>query len=328
MTILQTPAASLAEPVPISERRLHPFRWWIGAGVASIAMCVYLVTVWITSGDARRTGTGVDHVPQATKDWAIGWQIVGPLALLACIVYVVRRSRREGRVTFDAMILIAWTLIIWLDPATTNFFRTQMLYNSALVNFGSWAPHIPLWLSPHARFFPEPLLSWGTLYGVTSLGAVLIGCNAMRLAKARWPRLGKIGVFLWGLAAVAITDLLLELIFIRTQLYAYAGAIRSLSIWGGHRYQFPVYESVIFGAAWTACAALRYFRDEHGLSIVERGIDEHRWSSRQLAGLRILAVTGFCTVVYVIYSLVFSLTALWGDAFPAGYPSYMINGTR
>jgi hypothetical protein len=37
-------------------------------------------------------------------------------------------------------------------------------------------------------------------------------------------------------------------------------------------------------------------------------------------------VTGFVTVIYVVYSLVFSLTALWGDPFPTGYPSYMING--
>jgi hypothetical protein len=292
-------------------------------------MAAYLVVAWWASGQFKRTPTGRDPVSSATKAWAWGWQVASVVLFLACVVYVVRRSRREGRLTFDALILIAWTVAIWLDPATTNFFRTQMLYNSYLVNFGSWAPHIPGWLSPNAHLFPEPLIAWGGLYGVTSLGATVIGCNAMRLGKRRWPELGKVGTVLCGLGAIAITDLILEIFFIRTGLYAYGGAIRSLSLWGGHRYQFPLYESLIFGATWTASAALRYFRDDRGRSIVERGIDEpsvSRLSSGRVNGRRILAVTGFVTVIYTVYSLVFSLTALWGDPFPKGYPSYMING--
>lgn len=308
------------------ERKVNGSRWFVTIGVLSLLMTAYLAIAWIVSGDATRTPTGSDPVPAATKAWAIGWQIVGPLAFAAFAVYCWRRSRREGRLHIDALLLIAWTVAIWLDPATTNFFRTQMLYNSYLVNFGSWAEHIPGWLSPNARFFPEPLLSWGSLYGVTSLGATLIGCAAMHRAKRRWPNMGKVGVVLSGFAAIALADLILEVIFIRTQLYAYAGAIQSLSIWGGERHQFPVYESIIFGACWTASAALRYFRDDRGRTIVERRINEERLSPPRAAGLRFLAVTGFVTTIYVIYSLVFSLTTLWGDPFPKGYPSYMLNG--
>lgn len=315
----------ITDAAPRLERRVHPERWFSLIGAASFAMAVYLGLVWVTSGDFKRTPTGADAVPTATKWWAWGWQIAAIILLLACVVYVIRRSRREGQVTFDALVLMAWTVVIWLDPATTNFFRTQMLYNSYLVNFGSWAPHIPGWLSPNARLLPEPLISWGGLYGATSLGATIIGCNAMRLAKQRWPRMGKVGIFLSGLAVIAVADLLLELFFIRTQLYAYAGAIRSLSLWAGHRYQFPISEPLIFGAAWTACAALRYFRDEDGLSIVERNTGVEGRRPRSSTGRRVLAVTGFVTLVYAVYSLVFSLTAIWGDSFPHGYPSYMIN---
>jgi hypothetical protein len=322
-TGFRTDAAPKAPPI---ERRVRPDRWFSAIGAMSILMAVYLVVAWVASGEFKRTPTGRDPVSAATKAWAWGWQVASIVLFLACVAYVVRRSRREGRLTFDALILIAWTIVIWLDPATTNFFRTQMLYNSYLVNFGSWAPQMPGWLSPNAHLFPEPLIAWGGLYGVTSLGATVIGCNAMRLGKRRWPELGKVGTVLCGLAAIAITDLLLEIFFIRTGLYAYGGAIRSLSLWGGHRYQFPLYESLIFGATWTASAALRYFRDDRGLSIVERGIVETTPPARLKTARRVLAVTGFVTVIYVVYSLVFSLTALWGDPFPTGYPSYMING--
>jgi hypothetical protein len=289
-------------------------------------MFVYLVMAWILSGDATPTHTGADTVGWSTKAWAWGFQIVSPLVLLGCIVYVVRRSRREGRVHFDALMLIAATVAIWLDPATTNYFRTQMLYNSYMVNFGSWAEHIPGWLSPNAHLFPEPLINWGALYGITFLLATFIGCGAMRWAKRRWPRTGRVGLVLWGFAAIVLFDFLAECLFIRSELYAYAGAIQDLSVWGGRRYQFPIYESVIFGVCWTACAALRYFRDDRGRSVVERGIDDLNVSSKQKTALRVLAVTGFVSVIYAVYSLVFSLTTLWGDEFPKGYPSYMTNG--
>jgi hypothetical protein len=322
-TVSSTLRTAGTEP---ERKRINGTRWWAWTGVASVAMFVYLGIAWFTSGDAKRTPTGVDPVPWSTKAWAWGFQIGAPLILLGCIIYVIRRSRREGRLHFDGLLMIGATVAIWLDPATTNYFRTQMLYNSYMVNLGSWAPHTPGWLSPNAARFPEPLINWGALYAVTYLLSAVIGCACMRWAKRRWPTMGNVGLVLCGFLGIAIYDFVSECFFIRTQLYAYGGVIRGFSVWSGRRYQFPIYESIIFGACWTFTAALRYFRDDKGRSVVERGIDDMLISSRKKTGVRILAVTGFTSLVYVVYSLVFSLSALWGGSFPKGYPSYMING--
>src|SRR5437879_2490316 len=115
------------------------------AGVLSVAVMVSVLGAWILSGDARPTPTGSDPVPFWTSVWAVAWQVTGVLAIAVCAVYLVVRSRREGRLTFDALLFIAWTVAIWLDPATNNLFRPQLAYNAALVNLGSWAPHIPGW---------------------------------------------------------------------------------------------------------------------------------------------------------------------------------------
>jgi hypothetical protein len=287
-------------------------------------MFAYLVAAWFISGDATPTRAG--GVGTSTKIWAWAFQIVSPILLIWCFAYAIRRSRRDGRVHFDLLLLIGATVCIWVDPMTTNFFRTQMLYNSYLVNLGSWAEHIPGWLSPNAHLFPEPLINWGALYAVTYLGAAVVGCWGMRMAQSRRPNMGHVGLVFWGFATIAVFDLVLEVFFIRTELYAYAGAIRELSVWGGHRYQFPIYESILFGGCWTCCAALRFFRDDRGRSVVERGTDKLGLSPAKETGLRLLAVTGFMTVTYVIYSFIFSATTLWGDPFPEGYPRYMTNG--
>src|SRR5439155_25753105 len=138
------------------------------------------------------------------------WQVGGVAALVVCVVYVVARSRREGRLTFDALVFIAWTTAIWLDPATNNYLRPQLVYNAYLFNLGSWAPHIPGWSTPNARLLPEPIVAYAGIYGGSGVFAGLLGCTAMRLARRRWPRLPAAGVVACGFGAIAVFDVLLE----------------------------------------------------------------------------------------------------------------------
>jgi hypothetical protein len=57
-----------------------------------------------------------------------------------------------------------------------------------------------------------------------------------------------------------VLDTAIELVAMRLNLWAFPGAIRSLSIFPGTRYQFPLYEAALLGAAWTAWAALQIGR--------------------------------------------------------------------
>ncbi|MDT7642100.1 MAG: hypothetical protein QOC83_6388, partial [Pseudonocardiales bacterium] len=125
-----------------------------------------------------------------------------------------------------------------------------------------------------------------------------------------------------ALATAFVIDTGVEIIWIRTGIYIYPGAIRSLSLSPGTIYQYPLYESLLFGATWAATGALRYYRNDRGQTVVERTRDGAPMDN----GRRILAVTGFLTVTYGLYCLAYSLTALWGDPWPEGLPSYFVNG--
>jgi hypothetical protein len=81
-----------------------------------------------------------------------------------------------------------------------------------------------------------------------------------------------------------------------------------------HTYHvYPLQENLTFAATFTVTASVRYFRDDKGYSIAERGIDELRVSEGRKLGLRILAMIALCNVAmlcfYTIPNTIMSVTA-------------------
>lgn len=313
------------KPVEVVERRANVTKWFALLGLGFVVLMAYVYISWIAAGDAHSIGTGSDPVPTSVK--ILAWVVQGASAvvLVAAVIHVVRRSRAEGRLAFDGILLIAWTSALWLDPATNNFLRPNLLYNSYFVNVASWGPHIPGWISPNGGRLPEPILAWVCQYGGVSMFVAMLGSYVMRRVKQRWPRTGRVGLVLAAFAAILTFDLVIEVVSMRAGLWAYPGSIRSLSLFGGTRYEFPLYEVILFGGTWTVMAALRYFQDDQGRTIIERGVDS-RSPARRNTLLRILAGVGFVNAVYVVYAMLFSAMTLYGGPFPSGYKSYMING--
>jgi len=322
--------ATLAAPTPVpvrtvdvAERKARPVLWWAGAGALFLALQAYIYLTWFTSGDATRTDHGPDELSTATKVWVVGFQALSITLAVVIVVYVVRQSLRERRVSFDAMLVIAWVSLYWQDPLL-NYVRQQFFYNSYLFNLGSWTERVPGWISPNGSLLPEPLGFVSLTYFWLGPGASLLTFFVMRKAKQRWPQLGVIGLLGVGWLAMVALDLLAEIIFIRTELYAYSGAIHGLSIWGGERWQFPIYEAILWPMVWTAMGAIRYFRDDKGRTILDRGLDRVK-AVRWHTGLRVLALIGFANVTMLIYSVAIAGLGLYAGATPEGYPSYMRN---
>ena len=63
------------------------------------------------------------------------------------------------------------------------------------------------------------------------------------------------------------------LVLLPTGLYTYPGAIRAVSFNAGTYYQWPVYEGLMWGGVQTALCCLRFFTDDRGRTIAERGLD-------------------------------------------------------
>lgn len=310
--------------VVIEARRARPALWWAAIGGLFVALALYIFGSWIASDDFTRTKPGPDKLGTSTKIFLQGFQWLSVVMAVLIVVIVVRQSRRERRLSFDAMLVIAWVSVYWQDPLI-NYARTGFFYNSHFVNFGSWTEHIPGWMSPNGHLLPEPLAFVGALYFWLGPAASLLTFWVMRRAKARRPELGVLGLLATAWLVMVVLDLFAELIWVRTNLYAYSGTVHGLSIWGGHRFQFPLYESVLWPMMWTAMGALKYFRDDRGRTVVERGIDQVR-AVRSHATLRTLAIVGFANVAMIIYTIPMVFMSLHNDATPTGYPSYMTNG--
>jgi hypothetical protein len=255
---------------------------------------------------------------------------VGSVAAAVGVAYwfLVRPWRREGRVTLDGLFVIAFASLYWQDPLA-NYSQAWVTYNTAFVNFGSWTTDIPGWLAPNGNLFPEAVLWAGPVYIYAIFTAVLVANQLMRRAKQRWPRLGTAGLVGLCFAFFVVADLFIEVAWMRLGWFAYPGSISWLTIFHGHYYQFPIYEPILFGACWTAFACLRYFRDDKGRTLAERGIDELRATPRQKSGLRLLALVGALNAILLVgYEVPIQWFALHADEWPQDIVkrSYLTDG--
>jgi hypothetical protein len=115
-----------------------------------------------------------------------------------------------------------------------------------------------------------------------------------------------------------LMDILLEgVLWMPQQLFATPGGLGQLFL-GSHTNMFPVTEAVFWGGGWAAISCVRYFTDDQGLTVAERGINRLRIGSGRKTALRFLALLGLCQVLYVgVYTLP---SAIFVGAHSASWP--------
>lgn len=306
---------------PVATKSIKPVKVWAYLGMAFVLLQLYIYTDWITGPKFHRTHTGADPVPTIVKTWAWIVQLTTVGVMVFAVVWVVRQSLRERRLTFDGMLLIAWLSVMWQDPIL-NYIRPTFFYNAYLISFGSWVESVPGWISPHGGNLASPLLLSG--FGYMNCLFFSIGiCSLMRTAKKRFPSIGVAGLLVVAMVAAFFMDMGYEVFMCRTTLYAYPGTVHWLSLWGGERYQFPLYESLFWGFVWAAGGALRYFRDDKGRSVAERGADSLAVTDRTRTAVRTFAIIGFLNAVYVVFNVAINFAALQIDQTPRGYQTWM-----
>lgn len=306
----------------------RPVRVWAAIGAAALAVQAFTYTRWIVSGRATSTSVGETPVP--------GWMtvvirlfevtsIAGAVAML--YFFLIRPLRREGRLTLDGLLVIGILSTYWQDPML-NFFVNWFTYNAELWNFGSWASDIPGWFSPKGHLLPQGLGLFVPAYIHAMFGIVVGGCVVLRKIQRRWPHLQTWQLLLAAYAFFVIFDVLVENLALRLGLWAYPGAIRGLSLWSGHYYQYPLYEAVLLPMVFTAWAHLRFFRDDNGDTWAERGADRLALSPRLVRAVRLLAIVGVCNVVLLSYNAAMAVSGLYSDSWPDDIRkrSYLTNG--
>jgi hypothetical protein len=143
----------------------------------------------------------------------------------------------------------------------------------------------------------------------------------MGKVKQRWPNITRVRLVLACFAYLVVFDLVCELAWMRTGFYAYPGTVDWLTLWHGHYYQFPIYESAMFGGILTVWACVRYFRNDRGETWAERGVDRVRTTPRRLTAIRTLALVGMFNLIYIVFNIGY----VWIAAHQTGWPDDIVN---
>lgn len=299
--------------------KLRPVVWWAALGAATLVLALYIFGSWIASGP-EATPKGPTPMPGWMSMLLDAQEIAYPLLFAVCVyIFFVRPWRRERRLTTDGMLAIACISLYWQDPIA-NYVNPWFQYNTAFFNYGSWAGQIPGFVAPNG-VVAEPLLVVGPIYLFMLLPGIISANYIMRAARARWPQMGRLGTIGLCFVYLATLDFVLECLWIRTGFYAYGGTIDWLTIWRGHYYQFPIYESAMFGGVWTVWACIRYFRNDKGETIAERGIEQLTAKPRTKTLVRTLALVGAFNLAY----LVFAVGWIWISVYQSPWPDDIVN---
>lgn len=303
-----------------------PVLLWAGIGMLFLALAAYVWGSWLLSDQFRPVPVGSDPLP-----WNVGLAIrateiiVPAIALFIVWKFIVAPWRRTGELSLDGLLVINFLLIWWTDPMD-NYVTYSFMYNGHTVNMGNWGGFIPGWGSPNPQNFPEPLLMMGGFYLFFWMTNVVLGCWTLRKLQQRYPNLA-MGWRLLILALLfAVIDLAIENAFMLTGVAAYPGSPRSWTMSAGKAWQWPLYEAGIIAAMNVGFTCLRFFKDDRGLTFVERGIERLQLTPRKRKLLSFLALAGFIQPFFVFgYYVPYNLFAMRADTFPA-YPSYMRTG--
>ena len=92
-------------------------------------------------------------------------------------------------------------------------------------------------------------------------------------------------------------DVVAETLFIALfAYYTYPNGPTGWTLFPGHYFQFPVFEMLFFGTAWACWSFVRFYQNDKGQTIAERGIEDVKLGTKGKAFVRIMAVSGICKV--------------------------------
>lgn len=322
MSTVETAAPSVPRleraSAQVTERRLVPVKWWAAVGALWLALGAYMWGKWLLDGKAKAITAGSDSVPQWMKFTVHGMEILYLLLTIGVVYFlIVRPWRRERKFTFDGMMIVGFFCMWALTDPWATYMQPLYAYSSETVNLGCPQCQIPGGLDPNwSRAYVEPIGLLG-LYGAGLTLGVMLGCRYLRTVKERFPRIGKVGLILSLFPLMLVFDMALEIPMQVTGVWSYVNAYPPLTLFAGEYFQYPLYEGVFMYLILAPWVAIRFWKNDKGESVVERGVADLKVSRAGKAAMRQLAVIGMISTVAVLgYHLPFQLVAVHSNDFP------------
>lgn len=272
-------------------RRVTPLKAAAALGILLACIQAYFLVKWVAGPNFVEVTSGPTVPPTWMKVAILTAQVLST-AMVAVLVYrfVVQLFRRERRIPFDGLLVLTALCVSMYDPLS-SYFHVWFAYNSYFFNRGTAVVGVPGW-----RSFSEPgaQVAWPiffipALYAGMFLGIPVLGCWVMRRASSRWPRLPGIALLAVCFTMIVVIDILLEgVIVMRLGIYDHTGP--SISFLDSYYSHNALANIVLVAVTITTVTALRYFRNDRGETLVERGAQQLGPSKARLNTLRFFAV--------------------------------------
>ena len=269
-------------------------------GVLLSLFMAYVWGKWITGPNFKRVEPGPTQAPDwmifALQAFEIGGVLLAGMVIWRCLI---RPWRRDGRPSTDGLLVIGFATVWFQDPFST-YYVNWFTYNTNLINFGSWVQDVPGWVSygSPGHTIAEPIVFIGPSYVYFLMLGVLFGSWVMRTLRKRWPKIQAWQQLIVCFVAMCALDLVAEgLIWMPLGFWSYPGGHGILFPSTYHK--FALEEMIPIGLMFTGLSALRYFRDDKGQMMVERGADKISGQGRQTIA-RILAMVAVAQVIFFV----------------------------
>jgi hypothetical protein len=300
-----------------------PARIWAGLGVVFLAFQAWVLGRWVI-------GTGVHVTFNRNADISVGhaavlWGVQGltVAVVIVVVVVLVRQCRRERRLTFDTAITIGFTLSAWQDPLLL-YFKPIYFVNQYLVRFNlNWAPYFPGWSRPDDPQSITMVIYPSGLTYPSLMAGIWIQCRLTNWVAQRRPHWGTPRILAACILAGMVVAGFVEVVSIRTGIYSYPWSIQSLSLWGGHWYQYPLTQNATFAIFLTVVAIMRHTLHTHGTTPhIFRGAETE--PGRRSTWMRLLAGVGLANALILFYVIVTDALGFLGGPIPIDTPSYLL----
>jgi hypothetical protein len=289
----------------------------IGALVAGYALWTW--GAWLASGPTQVTAS---RDPESASWWvARGYEVIMLIVVVALTVRIIHQCRQQRRLVFDAVMVIAGFFTLFWDPMV-NWMQPNFMYSSQWVNLSTWVAQAPGVVNPTAGLMPQPVFIM-FIYPFGLLGFAIILNHGMRVVRRRFPPVSNLALLAFTYAYGLFLGFCLEAPTFLFNLWGLPGAPATFSLFAnGQHYAWAEYLTT--GIVFTTFAAVRYFRDDRGQAITERGLDNVSPAARTTVSI-FATIAMFAMSMWVLL-LVQIPAGLHASPYPADYPAHLING--
>jgi hypothetical protein len=308
-----------AEPEPLTPRRVPASIVLAAVGVLVVGYALWTWGSWLADGPSQITAS---RDPGSASRWvARGYEAIIVLVALVVTVRIVRECRRERRVVFDAVMVVAGFFTLFWDPMV-NWMQPNFMYSSQWLNLNTWVANAPGVVNPTANLMPQPVFIM-LIYPFGLLAFAMILNHGMRFVRRRFPRVSNFELLAFTYVYGWVLGFCLEAPVFVFHLWGLPGAPARFSLFGNdHRFAWAEYLTTAI--VFSTIAAVRFFRNDKGQTIGERGLDNYSPAART-------AVSVFATIAVFAMSMWVLLlvqipAGLHSSPYPHGYPAHLING--